>query len=229
MSIADMLHELQNWWNTLLHHAKNGTLPPAPTPGSGPVVVAPVPAPEPVPAPAPAAPADTAAPTPAPAPAAPLPEGVLQLDARGFVQLTDIESERASNPLWANAPKWWAIELDGYPVSFDARSNLTEAKFLLMAGSGTRLAASVVNTAYAMTANPNGFGYTRGLPYDDALSFIGDNGDASGNIVYRGPRPADMKAFIANCNADHAAAVARHDPRASDYIPSIRHDAGNVA
>lgn len=234
------------WFKKLVHHnAAGGTISPVPPPAvvttaPGPVpaltaapspsAAAPQPAPQPpsfIPQPTQQAPA--AAPVTVPAPAvavgatsSPLPSGVIAIDDRGFCQLAAIESERASNPNWAKVPKWFAIELDNYSLSFNAAANLTEAKLLLATGAVNGLNAQALNQAYAMSPSPTGANYERGLPYTDALSFIGDNKDLSGAVTFKGPRPSDMSTFVANCNAAYAAAVARGDVNAvANTIPIL--------
>ncbi len=199
------------WFKHIMHLDQHGLLPPAPTNGESVTL----PAAPPLPAPSPAPPA--------------LPVGVLAFEdaPRKFVKLADIEAIRATDPRWAKAPTWWAIELeDESQVSFEARSNLIEAKSLMMGGADIKVDASCVNTAYAMTQTDPGksFGYARGTPYNDALSFIGDN-VVNGIVTYRGLRPSDIKQFIANCNANYDRDLAAGvDPeRLKGDLPVIDH------
>lgn len=202
--------EFKQWVDLLWHHATNGTLPPAPTAASGPVAISPAPAPSVSPSP-----------VPTPAATATLSDGVLEVDSRGFAKLAAIENQRATDPKWHNAPMWYAIE--GLPnETFEARANLTEAKEMLAMGSTGAVdsGVGVLNNAYAMTQVGTGFGYQRGTPYPDARSFIGDNVDAGGNVVYRGLRPSDIPAWVAACNANYEKFVAQNYPHPEDAIPS---------
>lgn len=189
-----MWQAIKNFFARLF--GKNPVSAPAPV-VSAPASSAPVPAPAPAPTPAPS-------PVPDETSALPLPEGVIAIDDRGFAKFAAVEAERASNPNWANAVEWYAIEGLGKYETFTTRANLTEAWFLLAMGSSGAITdgALCVNTAYAMTPDPeNVKAYIRGLPYEDARSFIQDNKDSTGNVVYRGPRPSDIPAWVAACNA----------------------------
>lgn len=195
----NIFHIIAQWIQHFFHlHAAGHDVPLPPQPGDAAVTIGPV-----VP------------------PASILPDGVLAIDARGFAKLAAIEDERAKNPRWKNAPPWWAIE-GLASESFEARANLTEAKLILFAGSTGAISSGTgaLNNAYAMTPGGAGFGYNRGSPYSDARSFIGDNVDEDGNVVYRGPRPSDMPAFVAACNANYDAHVAQNYPHPEDAIPS---------
>lgn len=196
-TVLDLFAKIEGWLKYAMHHAKHNT-PPAAT-----IPEAPAPAPEPAPPPAPA-------PEPAPPPVASSPDwAASQPDERGFVKLAAIEAERASNPAWANATAWYAFEatLSAFQLNdaqkLSVQSNLQEAKSLMMINGGDAPAfdSRSLNTAYTITPGNGASQYTRGEPYSDALSFIGTNLDAQGNVTYKSPAPEDLAAFIANCKA----------------------------
>lgn len=81
MSLQIEFETLLAWFEHLIHHHQNGTLPPAPVVGGPAVIVAAAPVPAPVAAPAPIAPAPVAPVVEA----SPAPAAVFGMDADGFV------------------------------------------------------------------------------------------------------------------------------------------------
>lgn len=155
MKLADALAKISKDWHvffawieTLIHHHEAGTLPPAPQPGQSAIITGTATGSAP---PTADGATGSASENPAagsnPADPAPLPEGFASApNANGYVQLTQVEADRAkyandadpANRYWAKTvPHWYAIDdtLNAFKLSDAQRAklvaDLAQATFLL--------------------------------------------------------------------------------------------------